>query len=97
MIGHGLPSISEEGGNLEGARGLSSGAGGPPRPSLGQRDPEGGPAEVAGDHLDRPVVRLRGAGLGLAIARGIAEAHHGTIEVVAGDLGGAAFRIALPE
>jgi signal transduction histidine kinase len=38
-----------------------------------------------------------GAGLGLAIARGIAEAHHGTIEVVAGDLGGAAFRIFLPE
>ncbi len=38
-----------------------------------------------------------GAGLGLAIARGIAEAHHGTIDVVTGDLGGAAFRIALPE
>jgi signal transduction histidine kinase len=38
-----------------------------------------------------------GAGLGLAIARGIAEAHHGTIEVLTGDLGGAAFRIALPE
>ncbi len=38
-----------------------------------------------------------GAGLGLAIARGIAEAHHGTIGVITGDLGGAAFRIALPE
>ena len=37
-----------------------------------------------------------GAGLGLAIARGIAEAHHGTIEVATGDLGGASFRIALP-
>jgi signal transduction histidine kinase len=37
-----------------------------------------------------------GAGLGLAIARGIAEAHHGTISVATGDLGGAAFRIALP-
>ncbi len=37
-----------------------------------------------------------GAGLGLAIARGIAEAHHGTIAVGAGDLGGAAFRIVLP-
>jgi two-component system sensor histidine kinase/response regulator len=37
-----------------------------------------------------------GAGLGLAIARGIAEAHHGTIAVSTGDLGGAAFRIALP-
>ena len=38
-----------------------------------------------------------GAGLGLAIARGIAEAHHGTIAVSTGDLGGAAFRITLPE
>jgi two-component system, sensor histidine kinase and response regulator len=38
-----------------------------------------------------------GAGLGLAIAKGIAEAHHGTIEVVTGDLGGAAFRITLPD
>jgi len=37
-----------------------------------------------------------GFGLGLAIARGIAEAHHGSISVAAGDLGGAAFRIALP-
>jgi two-component system sensor histidine kinase/response regulator len=37
-----------------------------------------------------------GAGLGLAIARGIAEAHGGTISVATGDLGGAAFRIALP-
>ena len=37
-----------------------------------------------------------GAGLGLAIARGIAEAHQGTIDVTTGDLGGAAFRIVLP-
>lgn len=37
-----------------------------------------------------------GAGLGLAIARGIAEAHHGTIDVTTSDLGGAAFRIVLP-
>jgi signal transduction histidine kinase len=37
-----------------------------------------------------------GAGLGLAIARGIAEAHHGKISVETGDLGGAAFRISLP-
>jgi signal transduction histidine kinase len=37
-----------------------------------------------------------GAGLGLAIARGIAEAHHGTISVAAGDMGGAAFRLTLP-
>jgi two-component system, sensor histidine kinase and response regulator len=37
-----------------------------------------------------------GAGLGLAIARGIAEAHHGSVGVDTGDLGGAAFRIVLP-
>jgi signal transduction histidine kinase len=37
-----------------------------------------------------------GAGLGLAIARGIAEAHRGTISVSAGDMGGAAFRLTLP-
>ncbi|MDP9000140.1 MAG: HAMP domain-containing histidine kinase, partial [Myxococcota bacterium] len=37
-----------------------------------------------------------GAGLGLAIARGIAEAHQGTVEVETGDLGGAAFRLVLP-
>lgn len=37
-----------------------------------------------------------GAGLGLAIARGIAEAHHGSVAVETGDLGGAAFRIEIP-
>jgi two-component system sensor histidine kinase/response regulator len=37
-----------------------------------------------------------GSGLGLAIARGIAEAHQGTITVAAGDLGGASFRVSLP-
>jgi signal transduction histidine kinase len=37
-----------------------------------------------------------GAGLGLAIARGIAEAHHGSISVTTGDWGGATFRITLP-
>jgi signal transduction histidine kinase len=37
-----------------------------------------------------------GAGLGLAIARGIAEAHGGSIGVESGELGGAAFRIVLP-
>lgn len=37
-----------------------------------------------------------GAGLGLTIARGIAEAHHGSISVGTGDLGGAEFRMALP-
>src|SRR5581483_1394375 len=37
-----------------------------------------------------------GAGLGLAIARGIAEAHHGTISVASGETGGASFRIEIP-
>ena len=38
-----------------------------------------------------------GAGLGLAIARGIAEAHGGAVAVASGDLGGAAFRLTLPD
>ena len=38
-----------------------------------------------------------GAGLGLAIARGIAEAHGGSIAVDTGDLGGAAFKLSVPE
>jgi two-component system sensor histidine kinase/response regulator len=37
-----------------------------------------------------------GAGLGLAIARGIAEAHQGTVAVNGGSSGGASFRIVLP-
>ena len=37
-----------------------------------------------------------GAGLGLAIARGIAKAHGGDVDVASSDLGGAAFRIMLP-
>lgn len=37
-----------------------------------------------------------GAGLGLAIARGIAEAHHGSVSVAEGDLGGACFRLTVP-
>jgi signal transduction histidine kinase len=37
-----------------------------------------------------------GAGLGLAIARGIAEAHHGAIAVTSSESGGACFRITLP-
>ena len=38
-----------------------------------------------------------GAGLGLAIARGIAEAHRGSISVDTGELGGASFRIVIPD
>jgi two-component system sensor histidine kinase EvgS len=38
-----------------------------------------------------------GAGLGLAIARGIAEAHGGDIAVDTGELGGAAFKLRVPE
>jgi signal transduction histidine kinase len=38
-----------------------------------------------------------GAGLGLAIARGIAEAHGGTISVGSGDLGGSSFRLVIPD
>jgi two-component system sensor histidine kinase/response regulator len=37
-----------------------------------------------------------GAGLGLAIARGIAEAHGGAIVVRRSDLGGAAFKLTIP-
>jgi signal transduction histidine kinase len=37
-----------------------------------------------------------GAGLGLAIARGIAEAHGGTIVVAESELGGACFRLSVP-
>jgi len=37
-----------------------------------------------------------GAGLGLAIARGIAEAHGGSLTVSTSDLGGAVFRLVVP-
>lgn len=55
------------------------------RPTVFDRYQQGSRGRAAG-----------GAGLGLAIARGIAEAHGGTISVATGNLGGAAFRIALP-
>jgi PAS domain S-box-containing protein len=41
-------------------------------------------------------LQVSGAGLGLAIARSIVEAHDGTIEVAAAEDGGARFEIALP-
>ncbi len=55
------------------------------RPTIFDRYRQGSRGRAAG-----------GAGLGLAIARGIAEAHGGTIRVASSDLPGAAFRITLP-
>lgn len=44
----------------------------------------------------RPGEEHTGFGLGLAIARRVAEAHRGSIEVSESDLGGARFRLSLP-
>ncbi|MBL8896923.1 MAG: hypothetical protein JNM84_04820, partial [Planctomycetes bacterium] len=38
-----------------------------------------------------------GTGLGLAVSRKIVEAHDGAIEASPGELGGACFRVFLPE
>jgi signal transduction histidine kinase len=43
-----------------------------------------------------PEARTAGAGLGLAVARGIAIAHGGRIEALRRDGGGATFRVWLP-
>ena len=59
-------------------------------------DGPGVPATIA-DRLFEPLVtaRMGGTGLGLALARRIVTAHHGTIEL-AGTKSGAMFRITLP-
>jgi two-component system sensor histidine kinase/response regulator len=55
------------------------------RPTIFDRYRQGSRGRTAG-----------GAGLGLAIARGIAEAHGGNISIVTGDLPGAVFRLFVP-
>jgi signal transduction histidine kinase/ABC-type branched-subunit amino acid transport system ATPase component len=61
-------------------------------------DGRGLPAELRSSPFDstgRPRSRTAGAGLGLSIARGIVEAHRGTIELEP-QLKGTSFRIVLP-
>lgn len=79
---------------------MSCGAGGQARVEV--RDVGPGVPE---DHLDRifePFVRLdassgrRGAGLGLTIARGIVEAHGGTVTARSEPGAGSTFTISLP-
>lgn len=41
--------------------------------------------------------RVKGSGLGLSIAREFVSAHHGSIEALEGDNGGAHFRVVLPQ
>jgi signal transduction histidine kinase len=50
------------------------------------------------DRIFEPFFSKRpgGTGLGLSVAAGIVRAHGGTIEVTAGDRGGARFRVVLP-
>jgi two-component system sensor histidine kinase KdpD len=56
-----------------------------------------GPAEQVFEKFFRgPDTRAAGAGLGLAVCRGIAVAHGGRIEAAARDGGGAVFRVWLP-
>jgi len=60
-------------------------------------DGPGVPDAIAGRIFD-PLVTARegGSGLGLALARRIAVAHGGTLELAASQNGGATFRVELP-
>jgi two-component system sensor histidine kinase KdpD len=58
--------------------------------------PDGPPDQVFAKFFRGPETRTAGAGLGLAVARGIALAHGGRIEALRRDGGGATFRVWLP-
>jgi two-component system sensor histidine kinase KdpD len=58
--------------------------------------PVGPPAQVFAKFFRGPDTRTAGAGLGLAVCRGIAVAHGGRIEALRRDGGGATFRVWLP-
>lgn len=57
--------------------------------------PPGDPAQLFEKFVRGPGVRTKGAGLGLAVCRGIAHAHGGTIVAEAREGGGATFRVRL--
>jgi two-component system sensor histidine kinase KdpD len=58
--------------------------------------PPGPPEQVFAKFFRGPEARTAGAGLGLAVCRGIAVAHGGRIEALRRDGGGATFRVWLP-
>jgi len=58
--------------------------------------PPGPPEQVFAKFFRGPDTRTAGAGLGLAVCRGIAVAHGGRIEALRRDGGGATFRVWLP-
>jgi two-component system, OmpR family, sensor histidine kinase KdpD len=55
--------------------------------------PPGAPEQLFEKFVRGPGVRTKGAGLGLAVCRGIAHAHGGTITAESRDGGGATFRV----
>jgi two-component system sensor histidine kinase KdpD len=59
--------------------------------------PPGPPRQVFEKFFRGEGAHRGGVGLGLAVCRGIAAAHHGTIEALARDGGGAAFRVHFPD